>query len=264
MSSNVLKVPVIPTKSQKPLQALKTRWNRLRFSTQERFHGMRGRRIVHFMHIGKTGGTAVKHALESHLITPAFLIRRHGHQTRLRQIPTGHGVIFFLRDPQARFISGFYSRFREGRPRFNNPWRPAERIIFERFPTPNNLARALSSADNDERSHAEAAMRTISHVRDSYMRWFESEEYFSSRLSDIFFIGFQERLSEDFQRLKTKLGLPQELELPDDDVLTHRSPANLDRRLDDEAADNLRRWYAADFRFLELCRAHATRINAGS
>jgi hypothetical protein len=263
VNSTITKQLVNRPKSKQPLNTLKSNWNRIRFNFQENFHALCGRRIVHFIHIGKTGGTAVKHALGSHATTPAYLIRRHGHQTQLRHIPEGHGVIFFLRDPQERFVSGFYSRLREGRPRFNNPWQPHERFIFERFPTPNNLARGLSSLDNDERGDAEAAMRTISHVRDSYLRWFESEEYFLSRLADIFFIGFQESLNDDFQNLKTKLGLPQTLTLPEDDVLTHRSPSYLDRRLDDEAVRNIRRWYAADFNFLDLCRAYARRINAG-
>ena len=254
--------PAGPPKSKTRRRALKTNWNLLRSSVRERFHTLRGRRIVHFLHIGKTGGTAVKYALNLSPFTKAFQIRRHGHRTRLRQIPDGQSVAFFLRDPQSRFVSGFYSRLREGRPRFDNPWTPDERVIFERFATPNQLALGLSSSiDPDVRGHAENAMRTIAHVRDSYMRWFESEEYFVSRLADIFFIGFQETLTDDFQQLKSKLGLPDTLALPEDDFHAHRSPANLDRTLDEEAVRNIRRWYAADFKFVELCRAHARRIN---
>lgn len=254
--------PAPRPKPQKPLYTLKSRWNSVRFRFQESFYTLRGRKIVHILHIGKTGGTAVKHALKSHPVTTAYLIRRHGHRTGLRQIPKGHNVIFFLRDPQTRFVSAFYSRFREGRPRYNNPWGTGEKIIFQRFPTPNQLALALSSEDDEERSLAEKAMRSIAHLRDSYFRWFDSEEYFLSRLSDIFFIGFQETLDQDFQQLKAKLGLPETLALPDDDILAHRSPADLDRTLETQAVRILRRWYAADYKFIELCRAQAPQINA--
>jgi len=41
-------------------------------------------------------------------------------------------------------------------------------------------------------------MRSIFHVKDSYWKWFDNEQYYHSRLCDIFFIGFQENLSEDF------------------------------------------------------------------
>lgn len=254
--------PVPRPKPKKPLDILKSRWNLARFRVQESFHILRGRRIVHILHIGKTGGTAVKHALKSHPVTTDYLIRRHGHRTGLRQIPKGQNVIFFLRDPQTRFVSAFYSRLREGRPRYNNPWAAGEKIIFERFPTPNQLALALSSEDDEERSLAEKAMRSIAHLRDSYFRWFDSEEYFMSRLSDIFFIGFQETLNHDFQQLKSKLGLPDTLALPDDDVLAHRSPTELDRTLATQAVQNLTRWYAADRKFVDLCRAQAPQINA--
>ena len=254
--------PALWPKLQKPIYFMKSRWSLARSRARENFHTLRGRRIVHFLHIGKTGGTAVKHALHSHLVTSAYLIRPHGHRTLLAQIPNGQSVIFFLRDPQTRFVSAFYSRLREGRPRYNNPWNADEKIIFERFSTPNQLALALSSKDVDLRTQAEGAMRTITHVKDSYSRWFGSEEYFMSRLADILFVGFQETLNDDFQRLKAKLGLPDALALPDDDVLAHRSPANLDRVLETEAVQNLRRWYAADFKFVELCRVHAKQINA--
>ena len=257
------KDPIVRSKPQKPLYLLKHQWNLARYHVQESFHLLRGREIVHLLHIGKTGGTAVKHAIKSNPVTTAYLIRRHGHRTGLRHIPNGQRVVFFLRDPQTRFVSGFYSRLREGRPRFNNPWSPVERSIFERFPTPNALAHGLFSEDPEERRHAEQATRTIAHVRDSYMRWFESEEYLLSRLADIFFIGFQETLNDDFQQLKSKLGLPDSLALPDDDILAHRSPTDLDRKLDPEAVRNLRRWYDADYQLVEFCRRRAPQINAG-
>ena len=212
---------------------------------------------MHFLHVGKTGGTAFKYAVERARERHgplACVIHLHPHAVRLRDVPAGDRFLFFLRDPLSRFVSGFYSRRRQGRPRYFVPWRPGEKDAFRHFRTPNQLALALSARGAAERNRAQAAMRCIGHVRDSYARWFEDQAYFLSRLDDLFFIGFQERMADDFAILKSKLRLPDSAALPTDDVGAHANPRHLDRRLDDEAVGNLQRWYAADVEFLALCR----------
>jgi Sulfotransferase family len=216
---------------------------------------LQGKQVVHFLHIGKTGGTAVRHALHEHPVTRRFVIRLHPHEVKLRDVPVGEGVIFFVRDPITRFVSAFYSRQRQGQPRYLSPWSPAEKEAFDSFKTPNQLSVALSSADSAERARAEKAMRDISVVKDSYWVWFENEDYFASRAADIFFVGFQERLNEDFEAVKLLLGLPADMKLPADDVQAHRNPAHLDRKLEDRAVANLQEWYKDDFRFIRICNA---------
>ena len=215
---------------------------------------------VHFLHVGKTGGTAFKHAMERTMQSshaqegePPCTVHLHRHDVRLRDIPEGERFFFFVRDPVGRFVSGFYSRQRRGRPRYCGRWSREERYAFERFPTPDRLACALSSTNGEERISAETAMRSIPHVRDSYWKWFESEDYFLSRRDDLFFIGFQKTLSEDFEILKSRLRLPAGLRLPDDEVQSHANPRHLDRTLVDTAVANLSRWYERDFLFLRLC-----------
>ncbi len=105
-------------------------------------------------------------------------------------------------------------------------------------------------------------MKTIGHVNSSYWDWFENESYFQSRLSDVFFIGFQENLSVDFEKLKLKLGLPQNVVLPLDDLRAHRNPLGSNVGLEREAIENLRKWYARDYDFLEICRKMAEVVNA--
>lgn len=211
-------------------------------------------RNVHFLHIGKTGGTAVKHALRDHLSTPGYTLHLHPHETTLRDIPTGEKAMFFLRDPLERFISGFYSRQRQGQPRYFSPWSPEEKVAFERFPTPDVLGRALSSPIKETKEHAVQAMRAIQHVRNSFWNWFGDERYYRSRQADIFFIGFQDSLAADFEELKISLGLPEHLTLPQNDVTAHRNPKGLDRTMSAEAQMNLRGWYAADYAFMDICR----------
>jgi hypothetical protein len=215
----------------------------------------RGKQFVHLLHLGKTGGTAVKYALRDSAKSNArFAIYLHPHQTRLSDVPVGESFMFFLRDPLSRFTSAFFSRQRQGRPRYISRWSPEEVIAFAHFSSPNELALALSSANAEERDGALMAMSSIEHVRDSYWRWFGSEEYFLSRRADLFFVGFQESLGADFEILKVKLSLPESLSLPDNDIDAHRNPAGLNRTLDHEAITNLRRWYERDFQFLDLCR----------
>src|SRR5262245_49205949 len=233
---------------------IKNTWSTFRSEVRQTYCRARGKEVLHFLHVSKTGGTALKHVLRPYLTTPQYAIVLHGHRYKLRNVRKGDKVIFCLRDPISRFVSGFYSRFRQGQPRFFVRWSEEEEKAFSHFNTPNRLALALSSDDDDERMHARQAMHCIAHVKDGYLGWFESEEYLLSRLPDIFLIGFQETLTQDFERLRSKLGLPDSVHLPYDDVTAHRNPDNLDKKLDAEARANLTRWYAADVKLYSLCR----------
>jgi len=233
---------------------VKRLWSALRSELRRQYSYTRGKEVVHFLHVSKTGGSAIKHVLKPYRTTSRYTLVLHGHRTTLRIVPEGDKIVFCVRDPISRFVSGFYSRMREGRPRYFKRWSPGEEAAFRRFDTPNRLALALSSADLEEKLQAERAMHSIGHVRDSYRKWFESEAYLLSRIRDILFIGFQERLTQDFELLKSKLGLPPEIRLPADDRIAHRNPDHLDKKLDPQAIENLRRWYAADIQLYDFCR----------
>ncbi|MCD6143412.1 sulfotransferase family 2 domain-containing protein [Thermococcus sp.] len=212
-----------------------------------------GRRLVHFLHIGKTGGTSIKYALRWNFFTKNYIISLHRHSTTLEDIPEGEYVFFFVRDPIGRFVSGFYSRLREGKPRHYKPHTPEEKKAFSKFKTPNELAEALSSSDSEIKKAAMDAMKAIGHVKTSYWDWFKDEDYFTSRVNDIVFVGRQEYLSQDFEKLKKILGLPPSLTLPQSDVLAHKTPDYYDKRLSELAVKNLRKWYKKDYEFLKLC-----------
>jgi hypothetical protein len=220
-----------------------------------------GSEVVHFLHIGKTGGTAVKSALRSAQSSDGYVFVLHSHKARLRDVPTGERVVFFLRDPITRYISSFYSRQRQGLPRHLNPWNREEEVAFSRFTSPNELAAGLSAEDDDERELARHAMRAIKHVKSSYWDWFENESYFLSRIPDILFVGFQESLDADFERLKQKLGLADAVTLPEGEIEAHKNPTDIDRSLDEVARRNLHEWYAPDYQFLRLCQERASQIN---
>ena len=253
----------------------------IRGRTHQFWNTLLGRHQVHMLHIGKTGGTAIKASLcESadrtrvirsrigRVINASFrqtsrgrdlIVRLYPHSYTLRDVPVRENLFFFLRDPLARFVSGFYSRQRQGQPRVMKPWSPVEAEAFARFETPNALGGALASRDPSVREAAEAAMRGITHVQSSYWDWFHDSAYLEERLNDVLFIGFQEMLDSDLEILKSLLYLPSHVRLPSDAVASHRSPPGLDRTLDDTAQATLREWYARDYEFVELCRSLRSR-----
>ncbi len=206
---------------------------------------------AHFLHIGKTGGTALKRALEAHLHDGAFDVVLHSHATTLQDVPIGEKVFFVLRHPVSRFVSGFYSRMRQGRPRYHYPWSEQEKKAFACFATANELAEALSDADVARRRDAQLAMSGIQHVRDSVWRWFRDPAYVSSRARDVLFVGFQESLDADFQILIRLLGLHENVRLPTDSVEMHRTPGGYDQSISELGRQNLLARYANDVEFYE-------------
>ena len=208
---------------------------------------------AHLIHIGKTGGTALKSALTPVLHDGDYEIVLHGHGTRLKHVPVGEKVFFVIRDPVDRFVSGFNSRLRRGRPRYDIPWTPEEELAFEQFATPDQLGAALSSEDSIERARAFQAMTSIGHVRASYWQWFHHRYLVQKRMDDLLLVMWFPALSTGFAQLCDLLGLPEGVCLPGDDVGSHRSPDTADRSLSPLARTNLERWYGADVAFVEFC-----------
>jgi hypothetical protein len=202
--------------------------------------------VTHFLHLPKTGGSAVGHALAPFAASHGIVI--HGHATRLAGVAPGDEVFFFLRDPIDRFVSGFYSRLRRGRPLRDLTWTASEERAFARFRTPNALAEALSSPDAEPASHAREAMRGINHVKSSFEDWFTLDELKAAR-SRIVVLGLQSHLRSDFAIVARRLGLPDSVRLPSDPVLAHRTPPGFDPALSGEARANAERWYARDIAF---------------
>ena len=217
---------------------------------------------LHVFHIGKTGGTALNETLLAHGGESRYRLVFGGHTLTLQDVPAGERFMFVIRDPLERFVSAFNGRLREDRPRYHYPWRDEEKVAFAIFKTPDELATALSSSDVGLRRQAEAAMQGIGHVNTPYSYWFDDEESFRSRIPDLFFIAFTERLDDDFELLKEKLGLATELRLPQDDTNAHRTPAGFSTQLSDVGRANLERWYARDIALVELCRGLAPAVNS--
>jgi len=209
---------------------------------------------VHFLHVGKTGGTAIKAAIrEARRAGELELdIRTHRHKFTLAKLPPKrrHRVFFVVRDPVSRFASGFYSRQRMGQPRYYRPWSDAEAKAFGRFHTPRELATALADGERA----ATAAMKAIVQLR-PLKKWLESPDALEARRRQILYVARQETLDTDWPALRELLRLPSGLELPSDPRQAHRPPTQEDRTLDDAGREAILHWYRDDYPILEWCMA---------
>jgi hypothetical protein len=161
-------------------------------------------------------------------------------------------VFFFLREPAARFVSGFEMRRQEGGSRYHHPWTPGERRAYMRFDSAQELAMALDSRAHTQRAEAERAMKSIHHLRSHLSDWLVNEAEVRARRTRIVFVGWQERLDADFAALVGLLGLPPR-GLPADAHGANRIEADPGRReLSAEAIAIVRAWYADDYRLISV------------
>lgn len=223
-------------------------------------------RNVSIIHIGKTGGTALKALIDKHRANDqGAAITVFPHEVNLAQICSEHPdslVAFFVRDPLERFISGFNSRLRKGQPRYNSPWSPDEARAFSRFQDANSLAEALSSERDGEREAAEQAILSIQHTRLDLVHYLGSPSLLEAEKKRILFIGEQRCFDTDIQILKRLLNIDSSLNPPTDDVGAHRNPAHLNRTLSGRAVSNLMRWYSNDYEIYAWCLSQRQKLLA--
>lgn len=243
---------------QQSVKRFIVRYRLVQKSNQDRANG---REVIHFLHIGKTGGTAVKHALSSHLVENQRVIYLHDHHVTIDLLPKKDRFFFFLREPISRFVSGFYSRKRQGLPRYHFPWNKEEKEAFSYFETPEVLACSLSSDDCALKRRSIAAMRGIQHIRDTYESLNITCENLDKKRKQILFIGFQESLNTDFQKLSTLLEISAKL--PDDTKHAHRGVGEMDKNLSHTAINNLTRWFEEDLQTYNHCKNMEFPVSCG-
>ncbi|WP_143333947.1 sulfotransferase family 2 domain-containing protein [Chromohalobacter japonicus] len=207
------------------------------------------------LHIGKTGGTAIREALKN-VSTEIGGVRvfRHGQtfKKNIKEYPESK-VMFGIREPLSWFVSAFNSRAREGRPAYINPHNPLEKIAFDIFSTPNDLAESLSSTDLNVRKLGEFSMHGIFHVDRCLKYYLHSRDFVKKNSNYIEYIWTQETLEEDFYMIKKLLQVDDGSRLPDDDVLRHKTPSSMSTHLSDKAKRNLYNWYSQDYDIYNEC-----------
>lgn len=216
---------------------------------------------VHFLHIGKTGGTSLKKMVKQHDVRRTGDGRRlvmHSHAMSLPDVLGRHRkntAAFFLRDPVARFVSGFNSRLREGAPITYIPWKPLEVIAFENFKTPNDLAEALSATRPLNQDRAFSAMASMVHSRMHFTYWLRDVDYLDRRLAKIEFIGFLETYNQDAARFVKRLRLADTVR-PEH---YHEAPSTASKHVSDKGRANLELWYAEDIAILRWAQERRDR-----
>ena len=215
--------------------------------------------MIHFLHIGKTGGTALRYALKGVVDSPYGQVKCHSHATRLCDIPIGEKVIFFLRDPLKRFYSGFYSRKRKGKPRYYSEWSEDEEIAFELFDTPSDILDFACSSDISLKQKAIHALQSIDHIKDHYSYWLDSFDYLRERKNDVLYVGKLETLASDYETIKLILNIPLTNELPTSDVEAHINPSYQQPTLGLAQQAFFNSWYAFDIevyqQFISTCES---------
>lgn len=213
---------------------------------------LNGLREVAFLHIGKNAGTQIMH-LAQQLRDHGLQVHQLPHATKLYQVPERLDYFFSIRNPVTRFKSGFYSRKRKGQPRLYVEWTKPEALAFGAFEHANDLAEALFRTDRRGNLAAQA-IQAIRHTSMQQIDWFERIGFLEARPP--VWIVRQENFEADFDVLLARLGLAltcRDLQPARDPAAAHSNDYSRVPELSDLAKDNLRRWYARDLVFYDLC-----------
>jgi len=200
---------------------------------------------VAFLHVPKTGGTAVKAAIEGVAwgdTPPAVEV--FGHSWNLGRL-AGHRVFFVVRDPVDRAVSAYASRQREGRPRYHYPHSAAEAEVFGRWDSFEKLVLAVDSGDPD----ALAGYQSIAHLR-PLSTWLV--DVASIEASNICYIAEMASLSAEWDTIRRVTGMPESATLPTSAVAAHRAPEPA-RPLSPHASAIARSMLTDDYRLYEAC-----------
>ncbi len=210
------------------------------------------RRKVHFLHVGKCGGTAIKDlAVRINALPNSPRILAHGHSKKLADLPSDATYFFSVRHPVSRFVSAFSMRKLKEQPRLYREWTAGEREAFDRFPEANDLAESLFSPSDAGRA-AFAAMQSIGHMSFQH-GWFKVRDILYARPP--LCVLRQEKLADDVAHLLRLLGVDQEFRLTADSTRAHRNDYSRTPPLSAKAIENLSAWYAVDIEYYRLIDA---------
>lgn len=209
------------------------------------------------LHIGKTGGTAANTVIKANnKLEVGEFVNCYKHRVGLQDVHNDNmceRVMFFIREPVARYISAFNSRLRMGYPRHHGEWSPREEVAFSHFKTPNQLAEALSSEDEEMRQHAVDAMIGIRHLRRAYEHYLGSVELLEKEKDRIYFIAATESFGPDFDMMRKFLRVSPDIELPTDDYGAHRTPDGFEKTVSELGRKNVEAYYKTDYEIYNWC-----------
>lgn len=215
-------------------------------------------RKVHFLHIAKNAGSQTQEICERvRSQSDAIEFIFEGHRFEPRKIIRKKEYFFSVRNPVTRFKSGFYSRKRKGRPRYDREWSKFETQAFECFEHANDLAESLFRPDKIG-EQATASILSILHTAQNQSAYFASSGHFLEQCPPLAVIRV-EKFEKDISKFLKGLGLGVEIlerVMPTaHDSAVHRNNYADIPELSEKAIRNLERWYAQDIAFYDMCSA---------
>ena len=205
-----------------------------------------------FFHLAKNGGGSITWFLRPIRDTWYHAGHRETLPGLAARFPNAP-IVFFVRHPVSRFVSGFYNLHRARSQGVRRLPTAADTIGFHLFPTPNDLLDGLRSDDDWTRSAAEYAINNLPFLRNPLVNNLVSTDTVDAHLPQIAFIGTQENFEASVEAMRTVLSLPSTLSLTTHERKSHRSPASLRTAISDENREVLLNWYRDDLVLYEHC-----------
>jgi hypothetical protein len=229
---------------------------------------------IHFIHIGKTGGTTVKSWLRQAYpgiregISDKYVKKSsntvdlsrwnfkesqfmlHGHGFRLGDGGPDDCYVTFVRDPVERWVSGFLSRARKAsNGKGEGLWGPDEEFAYTHFSTPEKLAQGLFSNDAGRRAEAKQAHNGLHHTKEGIAWYLPNIDKYVDRL---LFVGETHAMEEDFKRMCEVSGLPAGHPLEDLDA-RNEAPEKQQKlkHLTPKSEENLKHFLKKDYDALD-------------
>lgn len=166
-----------------------------------------------FLHVPKTGGSGLNDLFagmrRARLRRPMYL-SHHFDFAAFAELAPGARLILVLRDPLERMASGFASRQRMGRPRYNAPWTPGEAAAFMAYRSPEAMFRACLSDDDHDISMSTFALAHIRHVRRGFAHYFGSADAVAARPERFALVGDMGDMAGFVDRMADLLGVKRE------------------------------------------------------
>lgn len=204
-----------------------------------------------FFHVGKTGGTYIKSIIKKNGESSRNLVIV-GHRATLaktrREFGSDRRIAFMFRCPYERFVSAFYSRLRQGRPRNDSLWSAEEAVAYNWFKDANTLAECLFSANERERSAANFAMHAITHLKRNYTYHFHSVERLKNEADLIEFSVNTNNIDDKLPSIMNALGY-EKFEMPR--KRARHAALVKPPELSQLAKDNLREFWFNDFEIFD-------------
>lgn len=208
---------------------------------------------VGFLHMPKTGGSTVRHLVDRSGVAGVLFL---GHPTRLQPLLAQHPhlrVACTIRDPIVRFISAFYSRRRQGRPKRMAIWTPGEATAYLWFPDVEALVMGFESPDERVKSAALFAKAEIKHLAWDYPHYYTSAAFVRRNARRFAFIGEIDKLNENLPQLLRTMGVAELPALDAAEAHQHAAPQKKPE-LSEEATQILRRILAEDYEIYDALR----------